>query len=150
MSLTCFRAYFLPVRAKDLSAPRYIVICNVSGCTIVFQVISRRAWFSEKDTEHEICFYFLYIIYPIYYSIKEQLSKTLSQMYIGLHINYSLFFSDTKQAWMFSANLKKISYLISWKPVQWEPSCSMLTDRRTGNFFIETQLADRNDDANSW
>jgi len=30
-SLTCFRAYFLPGRAKDLSAPRYITLLSICG-----------------------------------------------------------------------------------------------------------------------
>ena len=54
------------------------------------------------------------------------------KIYIGLHVKDLLFLSDYKGSWIFSTDFRKIfKYQISWKFVQWEPSCSMRTDGKT-------------------
>jgi len=51
--------------------------------------------------------------------------------YIGLHVKYPLFFSDFNETWILMTDFikKTLKYQISWKSDQWEPSCSMRTDR---------------------
>jgi len=46
----------------------------------------------------------------------------MMQMYIGLHVECPLFLSHFR---------KILTYQISGKSVQWEPSCCMRTDRWT-------------------
>ena len=55
------------------------------------------------------------------------------KMCIGRHVKCPLFLSDFNETLIFSADFRKpLNYQISLKPFQWEPSCSMRTDGRTG------------------
>jgi len=52
-------------------------------------------------------------------------------MWIGLHVKCPSFFSDFNETWILLMDFRKIlKYQISWKSVQWERSCSFLTDSR--------------------
>jgi hypothetical protein len=52
-------------------------------------------------------------------------------MYIGLHVRYPWYLSDFNETWPFSNVFRKIlQHQISRTSAQWEPSCSMRTDRR--------------------
>jgi len=54
-------------------------------------------------------------------------------MYIGLHVKCRLFLSDFDETRIFSKYfLNILKYQISLKSVQWEPSCSIRTDRQIG------------------
>jgi len=63
---------------------------------------------------------------------KQKLSMIWSNVYIGPHVEYPLFLSDFNKTWVCSTDFRKIlKYKISWKFVQWEPNCSMRTDRQS-------------------
>jgi len=52
------------------------------------------------------------------------------KMYIGLHVKYALFQSDFNETWILSRDFQKVpEYQISWISVQWEPSCTLCTNR---------------------
>ena len=54
-----------------------------------------------------------------------------------LQVKYRLFLSDFNETWIFFTDFRNISkYKTSWKCVQWEPSCSMRTDRHTTKLRI--------------
>ena len=54
-------------------------------------------------------------------------------MWKRLRVKYPLSLSDFSETWIFSIGFgQKLRYRVSWKSFQWEPSCSMRTDRRKG------------------
>jgi len=51
-------------------------------------------------------------------------------MNVGLRSKNPLFLPDFNETWIISTGFRKIlKYQISWKSVQWEPRCSLRTDR---------------------
>ena len=51
---------------------------------------------------------------------------------LDLHVKCPLLFPGFNETWILSTDFRKIlEYQISWKSVQWEPSCSMLRDGQT-------------------
>jgi hypothetical protein len=67
-------------------------------------------------------------------------------MNISAHVKYPLFLSDFNATWIFLTDFWKIpKYQISWKSVQWEPSCSMRKDGHTNKTrYDEATVAFRN------
>ena len=68
------------------------------------------------------------------FSLKIIVRDMMEIVYIGLYVKYTLFLSDLNENWIFTTNFQKkkiLKYQISWKSVQWEPSCSIQTDGQT-------------------
>jgi hypothetical protein len=64
--------------------------------------------------------------------IIRKLSEIWSQVYSVLHAKYPLLLSDINKIWLFSAVFRKsVKCQISWKSLQWEPSCFMWKDGTT-------------------
>ena len=57
----------------------------------------------------------------------------MSKIWQRLHVKCPLFLADFNKTWIFFSTdfRKSLKYQILLKSVQWEPSCSMLTDGRT-------------------
>ena len=80
------------------------------------------------------------------FSLLEPFREIISQIYIyiDLQVKYLLFVSDFNETWIFSTYfLKFIEFQISWKSVQWEPDCSMRTDRHDEANSRFTQFCER-------
>jgi len=71
------------------------------------------------------------------------MSEILSEMYIGLRVQYPLFLSDFNETYIFSIYFRKIlQNYISWQTVRWKP----IYFKRTGG--KRDRQTDRHDEAN--
>jgi len=105
--------------------PYYIVICGLSGSTILFHIITY--WHQLQKKLLNKCLFWLICNFCLkHFSFQEGLSKIWLKMYIGLHVKYLLFLSCFPETWVFSTD-----YQISWKSIQGELSSSMWTNRQT-------------------
>ena len=104
-----------------------IVICGLSVSTVIFYIISLTARLKKM--------YVLIFSSTFDCNIshsKKKWARYDKNIHIGLHVKCPLFLSDFNETWILSTDFRKIlKYQISWKSVQWEPSCSMRTDRQT-------------------
>ena len=65
-------------------------------------------------------------------------------IFIGLHVRCLLFLSAFNDIWIFSKKVWTIlKYQISFKSVQWQPSCSLRTDRHDGANSRFSQFCER-------
>ena len=68
--------------------------------------------------------------------ILRRIQRDTIKMYMGLHVKYPLFLSNFNETSIFSTDFLKIfTSVIWWKFIQWEPSCSIQTDRHEKAFF---------------
>jgi hypothetical protein len=110
-----------------LSAVAYLAL------QYIFTLSQKRHYFRKRAIEHKMCVlrFSTTFIWNISHS-KKKLARydVPGKMYTGLHVKCSLFLSDFNETWTFSTDSRKVlKYQISWKSVQWEPSCCMRTDR---------------------
>jgi hypothetical protein len=98
---------------------------RLSYSTTFFHIISYRRGIKKKVLGHKMCALSFYVTFvgEIPHSEKNV---------ICLQVKYPLFLSYFDENGTVSTNFRKIlKYQVSRKSVQWEPSCSMRTDRRT-------------------
>ena len=115
--------------ACNAHAPYYIAICGLSGTTIFSTLSRKRHNFREKCIEHKMCV----LVFSTTFVWNFSQSKKNSGIIINVHksackvpVILVLFQWNVNLFERFSKNIQ-----ISWKSVQWEPSCSMRTDGQT-------------------
>jgi hypothetical protein len=110
---------------------RHTVICDLPRSTIFFHSLINGTIFDKKVLKTECVFWFSLQLFPETFLILRRNESDMITMYTAFHIKYPLFLSDFSEIWIFSTDFRKfLKYQISWKSFQWEPSCSMWTDRR--------------------
>jgi len=115
---------------------RHIFICGLSSCTIFFPHYLRNGTIFEKMLLNIKCvFWFsLQLLSETFLNLRRTQRDTIKNVNgYGRHVNWTLFLSDFKETLnllniFFFRNILK--HKISWKPVQYEPICSMRTDGR--------------------
>jgi len=109
---------------------RHIAIMAIPAVQYFSTLSHKRHDFFLSDWTPNLCFYILYIFFSEIFLVYGELSEIWPKMYIGLHVKCPLFLSDINKTWVFKTDFLKIhKNKISWKSVQWEPSCFMRTDR---------------------
>jgi len=123
---------------------QHIVICGLAVTIMFTHYPTNGTIFKKKLLNIKCVFWFsLQLLSEILLILARNERDMMSKTYIHLHIKYPLFLSDLNETWSFLIDLQKVlKYQILWKSAQWEPSCSMLTDRRDkvkscfSHFFI--------------
>jgi hypothetical protein len=111
---------------------RRIVIGDLSGSTTLFHIIWQTARFSKNVIEHEMCVFIFSINLPETFLILRRIERDMIKIVYWSSSKVSPFLVDSNETWIFSTDFRKIpKYQVSWKSVQWEPSCSMRTDGQT-------------------
>ena len=76
--------------------------------------------------------FYLHFLSETFLILRRFERDTIIDVYLGVHVKYPLFVSDVYETWLFWADFQNVlKYKLSWKSVQWEPSCYMRTDRQT-------------------
>jgi hypothetical protein len=118
-----------------------VCVCHIVICGQYFSTLSHKLHnFFIKIIKQNMCFDFLCNFHLKHFSFWKELNEIWSKMYIGFCVKCPLYLYNFNETWLtWTDVLKILRHQISWKSIQWKPSCSMWTDQQT----------DRNDEANS-
>jgi len=125
---------FAALGIQHATRMRHIVIHGLSGSTIFFHIISQTTQFSRGEKLQDIKMCGLIFSTTFAWNIshsKKNWARQIKNVYWS-SCTVSVIPVNLNDNWIFSAVVQKIrEYQISWKSLQWEPSCSMRTDKQT-------------------
>ena len=106
---------------------RRIILSSVARVPLqYFSTLShKRHYFRKKAVEYKM----YVLIFPVTFvwniSFYEEFGEVLSKLHVHLHVKHPLYCQILMKL---RSSRVSINTQILWKPVQWEPSCSMRTD----------------------
>ena len=110
----------------------YCHLWSVRLCSIFPLYAVKCMIFEKKVIEKKMCFLSLHTVLSETFLITRRIEEISSKVRICLYVEYPLFSTDFTRTWIFSTDFRKIiECKISWKSAQWNPNCSMQTNRQT-------------------
>jgi hypothetical protein len=117
--------------ASTACAPSYIVICSLFGCAVFSTLFHTCHDFLKNLWNLKCALWFPFQLLSETYIILRRIQGVIIINDTCLHVKHPSFFSYCKETWIYATEFRKVvKYQISWKTVQWQPSCSMRTDRQ--------------------
>ena len=110
------------------------ILSSVACPTLLrFSTLSHKLLdFRKKVTEYKMCILIFSTNFVSNISHSKKNWARCDQKCILVDVKHPILLSDFNENWLFSIDFRKILiYKISWKSVQWEPSCFMRTDGQT-------------------
>jgi len=137
-SPTSIRVNALMYAACNAHAPYYIVIFGLPGSTIFFHIMSQRGRFSKNKSywTQNVCLIVSTNLSETFLILRRTKQDSTKHRF-RFPCKVPLFLSEFSETWLFSTDFgETFVNQILQNSVQWEPSCSMLSDGRTDNFEI--------------
>ena len=130
ISITYFQCLFVALLIQHAMCMHHIVTCGLSGSKIFFFTLSPNSHNSpppQNVFEHKICglIFSTSSVWNISHSKKKWERNDQRFILSSCEVTVILVLNILDRL------SKKFKYQISWKPLQWEQSCSMWTDGRT-------------------
>jgi hypothetical protein len=127
--MTYFECVFVVSVIQHAMCMRHIVMCGLPRSTKFFHIISWKGKILEKELLNtKYVFWLTLQLLSETFLILRIAERDFIKFYTVLHVKYLLFLSDINETWIFSTCFWKVLiYQITWKSVQWEPSCSIRT-----------------------
>jgi hypothetical protein len=137
------RVHSLTYQPCTAHAPYNSVIRGLCGCTVFFYIISWVARFSKKLFNIKCVFRYSLQLLSETFLILSRTERDVINVHT-LHERHPSFLADFKQTRIFSTDSPRVLKILnSWKWLQWEPNCSVRTDRQTDRHRRTDRQTDR-------